>query len=164
MSIDQRTAGALAVLLAATSGAAAQGVLTERNISVAMAKSIAEGALDECTKAGFRVAVTVIDRAGYIKVTLRGDGAGSRNLEGARRKAYTALTFRATTEETIKRVANNPEVAAFRDYRDVLLLGGGVPIKAGEEIIGAVGVSGAPSGRDEPCAKAGIDRVADHLK
>jgi uncharacterized protein GlcG (DUF336 family) len=164
MSIALKKAAAFVAVLATTAGAAAQGVVTERNISIAMSKTIAEGALEECTKSGFRVAVTVIDRAGHIKVTLRGDGAGSRNLEGAQRKAYTALTFRAPTEETIKRVANNPELAAFREYRDVLLLGGGVPIKAGEEIIGAVGVSGAPSGRDEPCAKAGIDRVADQLR
>jgi uncharacterized protein GlcG (DUF336 family) len=164
MSVIWRTAGVLAVVLAATAGAAAQGVLTERNVSLAMAKTIAEGAIEECTKGGHRVTVAVLDRAGQVKVTLRGDGAPSRNLEGAQRKAYTALTFRAPSAEVITRVEKNPELAAFREYTGVLLLGGGLPIKVGDDIIGAVGVSGAPSGRDEPCAKAGIDRVADQLR
>src|SRR5262245_21052196 len=91
----------LAALVAAGSSAGAQ-VLSEKNISVKMALVIAETAMNECTP---RVSVAVLDRAGRLRVFLQGDGASPHNLELARRKAYTALTFRRTSAEWAKRTA-----------------------------------------------------------
>ena len=151
----------LAALVAASSPAGAQ-VLSEKNVSVKMALVIAETALNECTP---RVSVAVLDRAGRLRVFLQGDGASPHNLELARRKAYTALTFRRTSAEWAKRTAEG-DVAGQRSLTDVIPLGGGVPIMIGDEAIGGVGLSGAPGGQpqEEACAKAGIAKVQDQLK
>jgi uncharacterized protein GlcG (DUF336 family) len=152
---------ALAALVATSSSAGAQ-VLSEKNISIKMALVIAETALTECTS---RVSVAVLDRAGRLRVFLQGDGASPHNLELARRKAYTALTFRRTSAEWAKRTAEG-DVAGQRSLTDVIPLGGGVPIMIGDDAIGSVGLSGAPGGQpqEEACAKAGIAKVQDQLK
>jgi uncharacterized protein GlcG (DUF336 family) len=151
----------LAALVAASTSAGAQ-VLSEKNISIKMALTIAETAMNECTP---RVSVAVLDRAGRLRVFLQGDGASPHNLELARRKAYTALTFRRTSAEWAKRTAEG-DVAGQRSLTDVIPLGGGVPIMIGDEAIGSVGLSGAPGGQvqEEACAKAGIAKVQDQLK
>ena len=140
-------------------------VLMERNVSLAMAKTIAEGALEQCAKQGHRVVVVVVDRAGQMVVMLRADGVNPHNFELARRKAYTARTFRQTTEEFFKRSETAPS-NGLRTLPDIVWSGGGgAPIKIGDETIGGVGVSGAPGGTaDTPCAAAGLARVADQLK
>src|SRR5438132_10652532 len=151
----------LAALIAASSPAPAQ-VLTEKNISIKMALTIAETALTECTP---RVSVAVLDRAGRMRVFLQGDNASPHNLELARRKAYTALTFRRPSAEWAKRTAEG-DVTGQRSLADVIPLGGGVPIMIGEDAVGAIGLSGAPGGqpKEEACAKAGIAKVADQLR
>jgi uncharacterized protein GlcG (DUF336 family) len=136
-------------------------VLMQRDISLRMALTIAETASAEC---GAIASIAVIDRAGRIKVLLQGDGASPHNLELARRKAYTARTFRRPSAEWAKRTeTTNP---GQRMLTDVIPLGGGVPINVGNETIGGVGLSGAPGGqpKEEACAKAGIAKVADQLK
>jgi|tagenome__1003787_1003787.scaffolds.fasta_scaffold20968069_3 uncharacterized protein GlcG (DUF336 family) len=140
-------------------------VLMERNVSLAMAKAIAEGALEHCAKQGYRVVVVVVDRAGQMVTMLRADGVNPHNFELARRKAYTARTFRQTTEEFFQRSENAPS-NGLRTLPDVVWSGGGgAPVKIGEETIGGVGVSGAPGGTaDTPCAMAGLARVADALR
>ena len=161
MSVRLTLVPALAALLATWSLAEAQ-VLSEKNISIKMALTIAETALNECTP---RVSVAVLDRAGRLRVFLQGDGASPHNLELARRKAYTALTFRRTSAEWAKRTAEG-DVAGQRSLTDVIPLGGGVPIMIGDEAIGSIGLSGAPGGQaqEEACAKAGIAKVQDQLK
>jgi uncharacterized protein GlcG (DUF336 family) len=154
---------ALAASAALASPAAAQGLLAERNISLAMAQTIANTALEKCQSMGYKVSVTVIDRAGLVIVMLRGDGAGLHTPEGADRKAYTARTYRAPSANFAKRVQTDPGYAPAMQYTRVLALGGGLPIKAGNEVVGAVGVSGSP-GKDDVCSQAGIDKVADQLK
>src|SRR5438093_6858342 len=151
----------LAALIAASSPAPAQ-VLTEKNISIKLALTIAETALNECTP---RVSVAVLDRAGRLRVFLQGDNASPHNLELARRKAYTALTFRRPSAEWAKRTAEG-DVTGQRSLTDVIPLGGGVPIMIGEDAVGSIGLSGAPGGqpKEEACAKAGIAKVADQLK
>jgi uncharacterized protein GlcG (DUF336 family) len=137
-------------------------VLAEKNVSIKMALTIAETALAECTP---RVSIAVLDRAGRMRVFLQGDGASPHNLELARRKAYTALTFRRPSAEWAKRTAEG-DVTGQRSLTDVIPLGGGVPIMIGEEAIGSIGLSGAPGGqpKEEACAKAGIAKVADQLR
>ena len=154
------TAVTFAVLLMFPSSGSAQ-VLMERDVSLRMALTIAETALAEC---GVRTSVAVVDRAGRLRVFLQGDGAAPHNLELARRKAYTARTFGRTSAEWATRTETN--LAGQRMLADVIPLGGGVPIKVGEETIGGVGLSGAPMGQaqEEACAKAGIAKVADQLR
>jgi uncharacterized protein GlcG (DUF336 family) len=153
----------LAVTAALASSAGAQGVITQKNLSLAMAQTIANTAVEKCQQMGFKVSVTVVDRAGLPLVMLRGDGAGLHTPEGADRKAYTARTFSAPSADFVKRMTNDPAAVGSRQYTRVLALGGGLPIKVGDDVIGAVGVSGSP-GKDDVCSQAGIDKVADQLK
>jgi uncharacterized protein GlcG (DUF336 family) len=159
MSVRSIIAGAL--VAAATPGLASAQVLTERNLSIQMALTIAQTALAACTP---RVSVAVVDRTGRLKVFLQGDGAAPHNIELARRKAYTALTFRRTSLEWAKRTETQNQ--GQRMLADVVSQQGGVPINIGDETIGAVGLSGAPNGgqQEEDCGKAGIAKVADQLK
>jgi uncharacterized protein GlcG (DUF336 family) len=152
-----------ATVAALASPAGAQGLVTQKNISLAMARTIADGALAKCESMGFKVSVAIIDRDGLAIVTLRGDGAGLHTPEGADRKAYTARTYRSPSANFAKRVQSDPAYAPATQYTRVLALAGGLPIKVGDDVIGAVGVSGSP-GKDDVCSQAGIDKVADQLK
>jgi uncharacterized protein GlcG (DUF336 family) len=136
-------------------------VLMQRDISLAMALTIATAASAEC---GAIASIAVVDRAGRIKVHLQGDGGSPHNLELARRKAYTARTFRMPSAAWAKRTETTN--AGQRMLTDVIPLGGGVPIMVGEETIGAIGLSGAPGGqeKEEACARSAIAKVADQLK
>jgi uncharacterized protein GlcG (DUF336 family) len=144
--------------------AAAQGLVTQRNLSLAMAKTIAEAALAECQSKGFHTAVAVVDRAGQVLVMLRDEQGTAQQGEMARRKAFTARMFRTSTLEFQKRTASDPTLLPQRDVADILALGGGVPIQVGNEIIGGVGSSGSNQNTDDACARAGIAKVADLLK
>ena len=144
--------------------AGAQGLVTQRNLSLGMAKTIAEATLAECKAKGFHTSAAVIDRAGQVLVILRDEQATAQTAEMARRKAYTARMFRSSTLEFQKRTASDPTLAPQRDVADILALGGGVPILAGDEIIGGVGSAGSNQQLDDACAKAGVAKVADLLK
>ena len=154
-----------ALLAVGPSASAAEGVLNERQISLALAEEAAEGAIMQCRGDGFRVTVTVVDRAGRIKAVLRDDGTGPHTLDSSRRKAYTSLSFRTSSTDFARLVETNPAAANLKDIEGVIAVGGGLPIKAGDDVIGAIGVGGAPGGdRDEACAQAGINRIAGRLK
>ena len=140
-----------------------QGLVTQRNLSLAMAKTIAEATLAACKAKGYSTAAAVVDRAGQVLVILRDEQATAQTAEMARRKAYTARMFRSTTLEFQKRTAE-PSYAAQRDVADILALGGGVPIMVGSEIVGGVGSSGSSQEQDDACAKAGVAKVAELLK
>ena len=144
--------------------AAAQGVVMQRNLSLGMAKTIAEAALAECKSKGYNTSAAVVDRAGQVLVILRSEQATVQTAEMARRKAYTARMFRITTMEFQKRTENDPARAGQRDLADILALSGGVPIQVGNDTIGAVGSAGSTLDTDDACAKAGIAAVADLLK
>jgi|SRR5687767_12428985 len=154
----------IGIAVIACGAAVAQGVVMQRNLSLAMAKAIAEATLAECKSKGFNTSAAVVDRAGQVLVILRDEQATAQTTEMARRKAYTARMFRTSTMEFQKRTANDPALAAQRDVADILALGGGVPVQVGNEIIGAVGSSGSSQEMDDACAKAGIAKVADLLK
>jgi uncharacterized protein GlcG (DUF336 family) len=147
-------------LLAGVSVSTAQ-VLMQRDVSLRMALAIAQTASAEC---GAIASVAVVDRAGRLKVFLQGDGAAPHNIELARRKAYTARTFRRTSADWMTRTETTNQ--GQRQLAEVIPLMGGVPINAGDETIGGVGLSGAPMGgeQEEACAKAGIAKVADQLR
>ena len=163
MSRIVKLLAALAAIALSSQAQAQQGVLTQKNVSLFLAQSIAGAALEKCQSMGYKVSVAVIDRAGLQVVMLRGDGAGLHTPEGADRKAYTARTYGSPSADFAKRATSGPEYAPAIQYTRVLALGGGLPIKLGNEVIGAVGVSGSP-GKDDVCSQAGIDKVADQLK
>ena len=97
--------------------------------------------------------------AGQVLVLLRDEQATAQVGEMARRKAYTARMFRTSTADFQKRTATEPDVAAQRDLADILALSGGVPIKVGDDTIGAVGSAGSNLEQDDACAKAGIAKA-----
>lgn len=163
MSLSLKTFAGLAIATALSSTVFAQALITQKNISLAMAQTIAQAALAQCESMGFKVSAAVVDRGGLTIVMLRGDGAGLHTPEGAERKAYTARTFSQPSADFVKRLSDRPDTAGSRQYTRVLALGGGLPIKTGNEVVGAVGVSGSP-GKDDVCSQAGIDKVADQLR
>ena len=165
MSFRLAAAAAVAAIVAVPvvavpSGANAQ-VLMQRDVSLRMALSIAEAALAEC---GDVTSVAIVDRAGRLRVFLQGDKAAPHNIELAQRKAYTARTFGRTSADWASRTEPGSELAGQRQLEHVIALRGGVPIKVGDETIGAVGVSGSTSTGDEACAMAGVASVVDQLK
>ncbi|MEY2687523.1 MAG: hypothetical protein RL375_1721 [Pseudomonadota bacterium] len=145
--------------------AQAQAVRSERNISLELANQIAAGAVAACSANGYNVAATVVDRAGSVRVVQRADNAGPHTLSSSQAKAYTSASAKNTTLAMMEGAQKNPAAANLVHLPGFLLLGGGVPIKVGNEVIGAVGVGGAPGGHlDEQCANAAIDKVKDLLK
>ncbi|MFN0298885.1 MAG: GlcG/HbpS family heme-binding protein [Burkholderiales bacterium] len=160
-----RTRFAAALVVAGSSFAAhGQAVVSERTISTSAAQEAATAALEQCRKDGYRVTVTVVNRAGRAKVVLHDDGSGPHTIENSLRKAYTTVTFRVPSGEIGKRVAANPGGAGTLHLANVTGAAGALPILSNKEVIGAIGVSGAPGGdKDEVCAQAGIDRIAKGL-
>lgn len=155
---------AVAGLAGALGSPASAQLLTEKSLSAAVAMAIAQTALETCTRQGYHVSVHVLGRNGEILVAVRGDGAPPHTMENSQRKAYTARTFRIPSGEFAQRVKDNPTLGAVH-LTGIIAAQGALPIKVGDDVIGAVGVSGAPGGeKDEACAKAGIDKVADQLK
>ncbi len=134
-------------------GAAQAEILTERNMPLDIAVEAADAAVKACAAKKFNVTVAVVDRA------------GPHTLDSAVRKAYTAASFRTPTQKIAENVGKNPAAAQLVSIDKLLVLAGGVPVKAGEETIGAIGVGGAPSGDiDDECARAGIEAVSAKLK
>jgi uncharacterized protein GlcG (DUF336 family) len=155
---------AVLAVVASTDTGPAQGVRQDRNVSMDLANAIMNAAMERCNKDGYQVSVAVVDRAGQMVAFLRGDGSAPHTAELARRKAYTARTFRRPSLEWAKR-SEEPAFAGQRALADVIALGGGLPINIGDDTIGGVGVSGAPGQeKDEACAKAALAKVADQLK
>src|SRR5438034_11442478 len=144
MALALKIFAGFAVAAALSSSAHAQGLINEKNLSLGMGQAIANGAMDKCHEMGFRISVAVVDRDGLPIVMLRGDGAGLHTPEGADRKAYTARTFSQPSADFTKRMLEDPNSVGSRQYTRVLALSGGLPIKAGNDVIGAVGVSGSP--------------------
>lgn len=157
---------ASALALAAAAGTvSAQAVRTERNLSLDLANQIASATVAACTAGGYNVAVTVVDRAGVVRAVQRADNAGPHTLEASRLKAYTSASAKSNTLAIMENAQKNPSAANLVHIPGYLLLGGGVPVRVGNEVIGAVGVGGAPGGHlDEQCAMAALDKVKDLLK
>jgi uncharacterized protein GlcG (DUF336 family) len=141
----------------------AQSLVTQKTLSLGLAKTMAEAALAECKAKGFSTSVVVVDRAGQTLVMLRDESATAQTAEMARRKAYTARMFRLSTLEFQKRT-DDPKYRAQRDIAEILALGGGMPINVGNDTIGGIASSGSSQEQDDACAKAGIAKVAEVLR
>ena len=157
---------ASAILLSfATLGASAQAVRAEKNMSMELATKIAAATVAACSSDKYNVTATVVDRAGGVRAVQRADNAGPHTLAASQAKAFTSASAKNTTLAMWEGVQKNPASTNVAMIPGFLLLGGGVPVKAGDEVIGAVGVGGAPGGHlDEKCALAGIASVQDLLK
>jgi uncharacterized protein GlcG (DUF336 family) len=150
-----------ACTLAAPAGAA---LIMRKDLSHDMAMAMAEGAIQACLAKGYGTSAVVVDRDGETLVAMRGDGASPHTMENARRKAYTAMTFKQPTAEYAKKLQDPNSVAHQQvTLPNVIAIPGGQPIKVGNEVIGGIGVSGSP-GVDDECVAGGFDKVKDQLK
>ena len=142
--------------------AGAQSLVSERSISMNAALELATASLERCRADGYKVTVTVLNRNARTAVVLSDDGANPHTIENSMRKAYTAFTTRAPSLDIGKRT--QPQLGGFMLLDRITTIEGGLPIFAGKELVGAVGISGAPGGdKDSACAQTGIDKIAKAL-
>ncbi|MGE0803788.1 MAG: heme-binding protein [Lautropia sp.] len=154
-----------AALVSIASWSQAQPVRTERNVSLALANQIAAATVAACQANGHAVTAAVVDRSGVLRALHRANNAGPHTIEAARAKAYTSASARNNTLAMMETAQKNPAAANLVHIPGFLLLGGGVPVRAGNEVIGAVGVGGAPGGHlDEQCAVAALEQAKEQLQ
>jgi len=136
-----------------------------RNLTVETALKAAQAALKKCRDSGWQVAVAVVDRSGLTQVMLRDRYAGAHTPRTAGGKAWTAISFRSNTSALVDLTQPGKAQSGLRNLPHTVILGGGVLIEGGGQLLGAIGVSGAPGGEaDEACAKAGIAAIQESLE
>src|ERR1700686_1597531 len=163
MSLAHRLGFAAIACLCAAPLPASAALIMRNDLSHDMALAVAEGALQACLAKGYATSVVVVNRDGETLVAMRGDGSGPHTLENARRKAYTANTFKQPTAEYAKKLLDPASVAHQQvTLPSIIAIDGGVPIKVGNDVIGAAGLSGSP-GIDSECVNAGIEKIKDQL-
>jgi uncharacterized protein GlcG (DUF336 family) len=144
--------------------ATAQTLATHR-IPASLALEAVGEAVASCARQGYSETVVLVDADGVTQATLRGDRAGAHTLDSARDKAYTSASFKSDTSALVERAKTTQLAVILAKLPHLLLFGGGVVIKLGDEVIGAIGAAGAPGGDlDEACAKAGLDKIRDRLQ
>jgi len=154
---------AVAGVLAAAAPAGA-ALIMHKVLPLDVAKTIAEGAIAACAAKGYPTSAVVVDADGETIVAMHGDGASPHTLENARRKAYTAMTFKQPTAEYAKKLLDPASVAHQQvTLPNVIAIPGGQPIKAGNEVVGGIGLSGSP-GIDDECVNAGMEKLKDQLQ
>lgn len=157
-----------AAAIAILAGSAQAQPLTIQTVSAAQALKIVNAAIAKCSEPGpaITISVAVVDQAGNPRMMLNADTAAPHNFDLARRKAYTARTFRRPSSEWAKASTSETPQFGQRQMVDVIPLGGGVPIMMKGEAIGGVGISGAMGGQvaEEACARAAIDSIANELR
>ena len=142
----------------------AEGTFTTKSLTPEVAVKLAQATLEACRAEGFQIAVAVVDKGGNAQALIRDRFAGPHTPRTATLKAYTAVSFRANTTGLADNSQAGKEASGVRDIPGVLMLGGGVVIETAGELIGGVGVSGAPGGAlDEACAMKGLEAIADDL-
>ena len=151
----------IAFLLAAGAAMPATAQLRQQqDLTLSAAKQLADGALDACRRQGRAIVVSVLDRGGNLVALQRADGVGPHNTEASRRKAYTALSTRSPTLALARKAAADPDARNLASLPELLLLGGGVPLMAGGQPVGAIGVAGGGGGaNDHACALAALAAV-----
>jgi uncharacterized protein GlcG (DUF336 family) len=154
---------AAASALSATA-ASAQTLATHRIPAALAAEGVGE-AVASCARQGYHETAVMLDADGAIIAVLRGDTAGIHTIDSAHDKAYTAVSFKNDTLALAERAKGEDSIAPLAKLPHVMFFGGGVVIKLNDEVIGAIGASGAPGAKlDDACAKAGIDKIRDRLK
>lgn len=149
---------AIAALGAISGQVFAQDFQSQKVLPLELSTQAAMAAIKKCHDDGFKVSVAIVDQSGLVKVHLKADGAGPHTLDSSRRKAYTANSLRDSTHKYAVLIAQKPELQSLSRLNDnILILGGGFPIKIGGEVIGGIGVGGAPGIEfDEACASAAL--------
>lgn len=154
-------ASAAAFALAAPASAQ---LLARKDISAEIAVTIAQTAIATCKTNGYAVSATIVGRNGEVITQVRGDNTGPHTMENSFKKAFTSRTFRIPSGEMEERLKKNPQMGA-QYLTGFTTARGALPIKVGDDTIGAAGVSGAPGGeKDEVCVQAALDKVKDMLK
>ncbi|EKS7421070.1 GlcG/HbpS family heme-binding protein [Enterobacter ludwigii] len=149
---------AAALVAGSVSLTAQADALNQKNLSLAQANALATSAIQACVAKNYQVTVTVVDRAGVVKAVQRTDNAGPHTVKASEMKAYTALSAKNASGKVMEAAQSNVGAQNMRDIPGFLLLAGGLPVKEGDEVIGAIGIGGAPGGHlDEACAQAAID-------
>jgi uncharacterized protein GlcG (DUF336 family) len=153
--------GMAGLLLGAGPLDAADELPKESVLPAGLAAKAIQAAVEFCKKDGYRVTASVVDRAGVLRAMVRSDGAGPHTVESSRKKAFTASSLRRPTSELAELMGKNPSLQGLRDMdRNILMLGGGLPIEINGEIVGGIGVGGAPGAHlDDACAQAGLDAI-----
>jgi uncharacterized protein GlcG (DUF336 family) len=164
MSLAHRLGFAAIACLFAAPLPAEAALIMHKDLSLDIAKTIAEGAIAACNAKGYGTSAVVVDRDGMTIVEMRADTASPHTLENARRKAYTAMTFKQPTAEYAKKLLDPASVAHQQaTLPNVIAIPGGQPIKVGNEVVGGIGVSGSP-GVDDDCVNSGLEKVKDQLQ
>jgi uncharacterized protein GlcG (DUF336 family) len=157
----------VAAALAAAGGVQAQdrGTYSVRHLLPETAMKATRAALEDCRKRGYQVSVAVVDRSGVAQAMMRDRFAGAHTPSTAIGKGWTAVSFRTNTLEFAVETQAGKASSGIRQLPNVVAVGGGVLIEAGGSIVGAIGVSGAPTGEaDELCAKAGLAAIRDDIE
>lgn len=155
----------LPLALVASGASAEQSIVQFPSLTMEAALKTATAAMGECRKQGALVAVAVTDRAGNVLALLRDPLAGMHTVDTASRKAWTAISFRNPTSALEKATGPTTASSGIRHLPGVAMIGGGLPIEAAGALVGAIGISGAPSGElDEACGKVGIDAIQADLE
>jgi len=161
----KRFAAVMPLALCVAGSAHAEGLIATHRISAALANEAVGAAVASCAKSGYAETAVLVDTDGVTQAALRGDGAGIHTLDSAHDKAYTSVTFKTDTGALVERAKSSPVSVLTAKLPHLLLFQGGVVIKLGNEVLGAIGAAGAPGGQlDEGCAKAGLDAIRDRLK
>ena len=149
------------ILICITAMAVAEELPREATLPLSLATKAAAVAVEKCKQDGYRVSASVVDRAGVLKVLMREDGAGPHTTDSSSKKAYTTASLRRPTSELAELINKMPTLQALREMNDrILILGGGLPIEIGGEVVGGIGVGGAPGTHlDDACAQAGLDSI-----
>jgi uncharacterized protein GlcG (DUF336 family) len=164
-SIRTVLCGVAAAVTLAQPLALAEGLVNARRLSASLAAELVMATVEACAQKNYHVGAVVLDTSGVQQAALRGDGAAPQNVLNAFDKAYTAASFGMDTAELVERSKTGPVSSAFAKVPHLLLNAGGVTIKSGDEVIGAIGVSGAPGGdNDVVCAKAALEKIKDRMK
>ena len=157
--------GVLALALWWSCAAQAQATFSVKVLTPETALKAAQAALAKCRAGGYQVTVAVVDRMGVVQVLLRDRFAGPHTTDMASAKAYTAASFRTNTTELAEATQPGRPQSGIRNRPGVAAVGGGVTIEAGGSLLGAIGVSGAPGGReDDACAEAGIAAIREDIE
>lgn len=155
----------LGLFIAFPARAQVEALATFKILTLDTALELAQATLADCRQKGYQVAVSVVDRFGNVQVILRDRFAGPHTSETARRKAWTAVSFRTDTLELFELTQAGQPFSAIRFIDDAMVGGGGVQVSAAGSVVGGVGVSGAPGGElDDACARAGIESITEKLE
>ena len=144
-----------------TAKASATELPKESVLPLELATKAAQAAVEKCKADGYSVSAAVVDRGGNIRTLLRQDGAGPHTGESSRKKAYTSASLRRPTGELAALIVKMPAVQGLQFMnKDILMLAGGLPINIDGDVVGGIGVGGAPGGHlDEACAEAGLKSI-----